>query len=84
MELARSVPLPYGTLRERGSKLRVASRREGFSPHNWTKVLTTNLELLTPLYLPAIAAFTDLANWQRNHLKSILSLGCRVERSRLC
>ncbi|MEA5625663.1 hypothetical protein [Nostoc sp. UHCC 0251] len=23
------VPLPYGTLRERGSKLRVASRREG-------------------------------------------------------
>ncbi|MEH2280434.1 MAG: hypothetical protein V7K90_03675 [Nostoc sp.] len=26
-----SVPLPYGTLRERGSKLRAASRREVLS-----------------------------------------------------
>ncbi|MCC5606141.1 GNAT family N-acetyltransferase [Nostoc sp. CHAB 5834] len=31
--------------------VRVASRREGFSPHKRTLVLTTNLELFTPLYL---------------------------------
>ncbi|MHC5833137.1 MAG: hypothetical protein ACYT04_98420, partial [Nostoc sp.] len=29
--LSYAVPLPYGTLRERGSKLRAASRREGYS-----------------------------------------------------